>query len=153
MHRPGQPLGERPHVLRDPRAHRRRARLVAGVLPAAAAQPPPQRPHAPAEVIGVVAEVADQPVRLPVLAEAVGPPRPAGVAVAVGGVVPLQERGVDRGADRRVPKAWAWAAGVFSLGRWGPAGAGARTPAAAPWRRRRTRRWSPAAGPGPATAP
>src|SRR5262245_58259344 len=52
----------------------------------------PQGPHTPTEVVTVHGETGHRLVDVPVLAEAIGPPSLAGVAVTVRAVVPLHVR-------------------------------------------------------------
>src|SRR5262245_9359219 len=82
--REGEPFGQRPDAVREPGGHRGGARP-----PAALGVLLPQRPHRPAEVVAVMDKGRDRLVRLPLLREAVGLPRLAGVAVPVGPVVSL----------------------------------------------------------------
>src|SRR5438067_12477045 len=101
-----EPLPQRPDMIGESGGHGGCARLITRCLAcsralggaASASDTHPQCPHGPAEVVGVVAEVADRLVNLPVLAEAIGAADFAGIAVAVGAVVAFQKRRVDGGA-------------------------------------------------------
>src|SRR5436305_2101979 len=95
--RKGQPLLQRPDVIGEARRHRR-----SPVLPPAIFAPLPQRAHRPAEVVSIHRVVSHRLVDSPVLAEPIRPSRLPRVAAPVRGVLPLDERGIDRPAARRV---------------------------------------------------
>jgi len=97
--RHGEPFGHRPDVVGQPRRHRRAAGST--VAPLVLTR---QRPHRPAEVVGIKRQGCDGLTDPPVLR---GPVRLAGlpgVAVSVRAVLPLDGRRVDRPADPRQPR-------------------------------------------------
>src|SRR5437867_5726943 len=78
----GQPFAEGPDMVGQTSGQGRRS-----WLPLALRIPLTQRPHGPAKVVAVQREVTHGRVNLPVLGEAIGLPRLAGVAVPIRAVV------------------------------------------------------------------
>src|SRR3978361_506991 len=85
-------------MIGEPRRHRRTP-----LLPSTLGSVEGQRPHRPAEVVAVQAQVRHRLVIPPVLAESVRLSGLPGVAVAVRPVLPLDERRVDRPARPAPP--------------------------------------------------
>ena len=89
--REGQPFRQGPYVVRQTGLPRRGAWLPAVVVP-----PDPERANRPAEGIGVPGEIGRGIRGVPVFGKTIALTRLAGVAVPVGGVVPLEKGGIDR---------------------------------------------------------